>query len=96
MAEEHLIHFYRRVHPGGIGWRRVEEMVPDVPGDSGFAWLFVDWVCGVLLVYGVLFGIGKVIFGDLFLGFSLLLLALIAGGIIYWDLSRRGWQEVTK
>jgi len=96
VAEERLIQFYRRVHPGGIGWRKVEEMVPDVPGDSGFAWLFVDWVCGVLLVYGVLFGIGKVIFGELFLGFSLLLLALLAGGIIYWDLSRRGWQEVTR
>ncbi|MCZ6768042.1 MAG: Na+:solute symporter [Acidobacteria bacterium] len=96
VAEERLIQFYRRVHPGGIGWRKVEKMVPDVPGDSGFAWLFVDWVCGVLLVYGVLFGIGKVIFGELLLGFSLLLLALIAGGFIYWDLSRRGWQEVTR
>ena len=62
VAEECLIQFYRRVHPGGIGWRKVEKMVPDVPGDSGFAWLFLDWVCGVLLVYGVLFGIGKVIF----------------------------------
>ena len=96
VAEERLIEFYRRVHPGGIGWRKIGRLVPDVPGDSAFAWLFLDWVCGVLLVYGVLFGIGKVIFGEVLLGCSLLLLALLAGGIIYWDLSRRGWQEVMK
>ncbi len=96
VAEERLIQFYRRVHPGGIGWRRVARAVPDVTGDSNFAWLFLDWVCGVFLVYAVLFGVGKIIFGELLLGVSLLLMSLLAGGIIYWDLSRRGWKEVTR
>jgi Na+/proline symporter len=96
VAEERLIEFYRRVHPGGIGWREVAKAVPDVTGDSNFAWRFLDWVCGVLLVYAVLFGVGKIIFGELLLGVSFLFVSVLAGGMIYWDLSRRGWQQVTR
>ncbi|MCH7804840.1 MAG: Na+:solute symporter [Acidobacteria bacterium] len=95
VTEEHLTQFYRRVRPGGVGWRKVAKAVPDVRGDSNFAWLFLDWVCGVLMVYAVLFGVGKIIFGERLLGVSFLFVSLVAGGIIYWDLSRRGWKEVT-
>ena len=96
VEEERLIQFYRRVRPGGVGWRRVAKAVPDVTGDSNFGWLFLDWVCGVLLVYAVLFGLGNIILGERLLGVSLLLVSLVAGGVIYWDLSRRGWQQVTR
>jgi len=96
VTEEHLTQFYRRVRPGGVGWRKVAKAVPDVRGDSNFAWLFLDWVCGVLMVYAVLFGVGKIIFGERLLGVSFLFVSLVAGGIIYWDLSRRGWQQVTR
>ncbi|MDA2934812.1 Na+:solute symporter [Acidobacteria bacterium AH-259-D05] len=96
VEKQHLIQFYRRVHPGGIGWRKVASRVPDVREDSGFSWLFLDWVCGVILVYMVLFGVGKIILGESLLGFSLLAVGVIAGGVVYWDLSRRGWGEVTR
>jgi len=96
VAEERLIQFYRRVRPGGVGWRKVAKAVPDVRGDSNFAWLFLDWVCGVLLAYAVLFGVGKIIFGERLLGVALLIVSVVAGGIIYWDLSRRGWQQITR
>ena len=96
VEQHHLIQFYRRVHPGGIGWRKVASQVPDVGEDSGFSWLFLDWICGVILVYTVLFGVGKIIFGESVLGFSLLAVGLLAGGIIYWDLSRRGWGALTR
>jgi SSS family solute:Na+ symporter len=55
----------------------------------------LDWICGCLLVYMTLFGVGKLIFGHLLLGAGLLALALLAGGVIYWDLNRRGWKTVT-
>jgi hypothetical protein len=93
--EQHLIRFYRRVHPGGMGWRKVANQVPDVRDDTEFSWLFLDWICGVILVYSVLFGVGKIILGEPLVGVSLLGLGLVAGGVIYWDLSRREWGEVT-
>jgi len=77
VAEERLIQFYRRVRPGGVGWRKVAKAVPDVKGDSNFAWLFLDWVCGVFLVYAVLFGVGKIIFGERLLGVALLIVSAV-------------------
>ena len=96
VERQHLIEFYQRVRPGGIGWRAVQKDVPDFEKNSGFGWVFVDWICGVLLVYMTLFGVGKVILGEFFIGVSLLFLALLAAAVIYWDLSRRGWEEVIK
>jgi SSS family solute:Na+ symporter len=93
--EQHLIRFYRRVHPGGVGWRKVATRVSEVRDNTDFSWLFVDWICGVILVYSILFGVGKFILGEMLLGVGLLGLGLLAGGIMYWDLSRRGWGEVT-
>jgi solute:Na+ symporter, SSS family len=93
---DHLVAFYRRVRPGGIGWRKVSREVPDVTPDSGYGWLFIDWACGVILVYSALFGMGHILFGDYLPGFGLLALGLLAAGIIYWDLSKRGWEEVTR
>lgn len=96
VERQHLIEFYQRVRPGGIGWKAVQKDVPDCANNSGFGWVFVDWICGVLLVYMTLFGVGKVILGEFFIGVSLLFLALLAAAVIYWDLSRRGWEEVIK
>ncbi len=96
VEREHLVRFYQRVRPGGIGWRAVQKDLPDPEQDIGFGWLFVDWACGVLLVYMTLFGVGKVILGELLLGLSLLFVGLLAAAVIYWDLSRRGWGEVTR
>ncbi len=92
----HLVRFYRRVHPGGIGWREVERDVPDVRPDSGYAWLFLDWLAGIVLVYATLFGTGNLILGHLGTALGLFLVALAAGAVIFWDLTRRGWEEVTR
>jgi len=58
---ETLGRFYRRVHPGGPGWSAVAASMPDVKGDSGYGILLRNWLCGVILVYSVLFGLGKVL-----------------------------------
>ena len=54
----------------------------------------LDWVCGCVMVYLALFGVGKIIFGQRLMGIAFLILASIAGLIIYWDLNRRGWKTV--
>jgi Na+/proline symporter len=56
--------FYRRVRPGGPGWKPIAARCPDVRPDAGFGWLFVDWAAGVVLVYAALFAMGSAIFGE--------------------------------
>jgi SSS family solute:Na+ symporter len=56
----------------------------------------MDWAAGCLLVYASLFGVGKILFGETALGLALLALAAGAGGLIFWDLERRGWKSVVE
>jgi hypothetical protein len=50
---------------------------------------------GCVLVYCTLFGIGKLVFGEWLPGILLLAVAAVAGYLIFWDLSRRGWQTLS-
>jgi Na+/proline symporter len=95
-ATETLKQFFTRVHPGGIGWRPIAILVPEVRGDSGFAKFFVDWVCGVILIYTSLFGIGKLILADYLLAAVYLIIALLSALVIYLHLSKIGWTAVSK
>jgi hypothetical protein len=42
-----------------------------------------------------LFGIGKLVFQQWGWGLLLLLIAGLAGYLIFWDLSRRGWATLS-
>ena len=78
-SDETLVAFYRRVHPTVYGWRRIAELVPDLPQVRDVASNAFNWVMGVILVYGCLFGIGKLVFGEWMWG--ILLLALASRGL---------------
>jgi Na+/proline symporter len=71
--------FYRRVRPGGPGWRHVAERLgygrESIPGGA-LAW--TNWIAGIVAVYSTLFGIGKVVFGQLGMGLGLLAIAVVA------------------
>jgi SSS family solute:Na+ symporter len=92
--EEVLVSFYRRVRPGASLWGPIVAKAPDVPAQSNTACNLLDWFCGCVLVYLTLFGVGKIIFGQWTVGIAFLILASIAGWIIYRDLNRRGWKTV--
>jgi uncharacterized sodium:solute symporter family permease YidK len=92
-SDETLIKFYKRVHPTVYGWKRVAKMVPEMPEVRDVASNAFNWAMGVILVYGCLFGIGKLVFGEWGWGFLLLAIAAVAGYLIFWDLSRRGWAS---
>ncbi len=90
-----LTTFFRRIHPGGW-WKPVARQVPDVRQDSGYGKLAVDWVAGVVLVYDVLFGIGKLILGDYRSAGLFFIVAAAAATIIYTHLSKVGWEKVAE
>jgi len=91
-SEQTLTSFYRRVHPTVYGWRPIARLVSELPEVRDVASNTFDWAMGCILVYGCLFGIGKLVFEQWFWGITLLVTAAIAGYLIFWDLSRRGWQ----
>lgn len=74
-----LLKFYEKVHPGGRGWKPVADQLPGVQSDSGFGRLFACWISGVALIYGVLFGLGNLLFGEFLL--ALLFFAVAAAAV---------------
>jgi solute:Na+ symporter, SSS family len=90
-----LTSFYRRVHPTVYGWRGIAKLVPELPEVRDVASNAFDWVMGIILVYGCLFGIGKLVFGEWGWGILMLAVAGLAGYLIFWDLSRRGWETLS-
>ncbi len=87
--------FFRRIHPGGW-WAPVARALPDVRQDSGYGKLIIDWIAGIILIYDVLFGIGKWILGDVASAGMFFIVAAVAGFIIYSHLSRIGWEKVAE
>jgi len=69
--------FYRRVRPGGIGWRPVSTRLgfgdDRIPGGA-LSW--VNWVAGVVTVYAALFGVGEFLTGSATRGLVYSLLAI--------------------
>jgi Na+/proline symporter len=91
-----LKEFYKRIHPGGKGWRPVSAQLPDVKGDKGYKKLIVSYFFGCLLVLFSLFGFGKIIFREYLSGFIFILIALISGMVVYRNVSRTGWGKAGK
>jgi len=71
--------FYRRVRPGGPGWATVSTRIgfgrESIPGGA-LAW--TNWIAGIVAVYSSLFGIGKIILGNLVPGLVMLAIAVVA------------------
>jgi Na+/proline symporter len=63
-TEATLERFYRRVRPGGPGWRQVSRRL-GFPNDGipGGALSWVNWVAGVLAVYCAVFAVGAFVTG---------------------------------
>lgn len=94
--QETLVAFYRRTRPSRTGWGPVAALAPEVKASSGGLSNLLDWIAGCVLVYGALFGVGKLLLGATGTGFLLLALAALGGVVIYLDLSRRGWATVVE
>ena len=79
-AEATLTRFYERVRPAGGGWGPIAQLVPGGSEDNlGIA--LVDWVAGLGLVYGTLFGIGRLVLGELAQGLGVAVMVRVLGRI---------------
>jgi len=94
--QEKLVSFYRRTRPSRGGWGPIAAIAPEVKASSGGLANLLDWIAGCTLVYGALFGVGKLLLGDTTRGLLLLALGAVGGFVIYRDLSRRGWATVVE
>jgi solute:Na+ symporter, SSS family len=89
-----LDRFYKRVRPGGPGWRVVARNAgfPDEPIGAGvLSW--VNWVAAVITVYATLFGIGGLIFGPRLRAFLYLAIAAAAFTIIARNLKTEAYAR---
>jgi Na+/proline symporter len=91
-----LVAFYRRTRPSRAGWAPIAALAPEVKVAGDGLSNLLDWIAGCTLVYGVLFGVGKLLLHDTTPGLLLLALAALGGFVIYRDLSRRGWATVVE
>mgnify|MGYP003350709919 FL=1 len=87
-TEENVLkEFYTRIRPGGM-WKPIAQLLPNIQTDFHFGKQILQWCAGVVLVYSSLFGIGKILFGETLLGFVLLVVAVVCGGMLW-----RGMRE---
>jgi SSS family solute:Na+ symporter len=91
---ETLLAFYRRTRPSAAGWGPIAKLAPEIqPSRDGLSNL-LDWAAGCMLIYGVLFGTGKLLLHEILPGLALLAMGAIGLAVIYRDLSKRGWHAV--
>jgi solute:Na+ symporter, SSS family len=94
-TDERLLSFYRRVQPTVHGWKRIAKLAPEIKPVRDFGANALDWVMGCTLIYCCMFGIGELVLQAWLTGIILLLCGAIAGYLIYWSLSRRGWETLS-
>jgi SSS family transporter len=84
---ETLNAFYRRVRPGGAGWRVVAKRLgygnDRIPGGA-LSW--VNWLAGVVAVYAAVFGVGALVTGQRLTGLLDLAVAIAAFSLIQRNL----------
>ena len=92
--KETLLSFYRRVRPNPAFWGSIPAEASDVEPQHDGLFNLGNWFAGCVMIYGFLFGSGKIILGDPVTGVIFLGGGLIAGGLIYRNMERRGWKEL--
>jgi solute:Na+ symporter, SSS family len=84
--EATLLRFFERVRPNASGWGPIasQAAAASIPDRLGLSVL--DWFAGCGLVYGMLFGIGKLVLGDIPSGVAFVALAAACLVVILRDM----------
>ncbi len=85
-----LQNFYDRVRPAAFGWR---PFAPEsTRGEKVLRYNFLHWILASGMVYLMLFGLGKILFGSVGLGTAMVFAGLAALYLLFWSLNRQGWS----
>jgi SSS family solute:Na+ symporter len=79
VGRDRLLEFYRRVRPGGAGWREVAGEIPGFEGDGPGTGVLSKILVALVFLNSMLLGIGKLVLGDLNVGVVLTAVAAISG-----------------
>lgn len=86
-SDETLERFYRRVRPGGLGWRKVAERLgfgaEPIPGGA-LSW--INWVAGIVAVYSAVFAGGAAVTGQPLRAVLYAVVAIVAFSLIQRNL----------
>jgi Na+/proline symporter len=93
--QETLVRFYERVRPHAMGWRPIAA-IARTPGEiEPLGVSLIDWIAGCGLVYGTLFGIGKLVLAEPVAASGWLALAVVCGTIIFINVRRYRQEPAT-
>jgi solute:Na+ symporter, SSS family len=86
-SREHLVAFYRKVHPSGPGWRKIREEagVSEIEGrrhSDRIGQAAVGWVAGCITIWSSLFAIGNILYGRYQLAVILIALFVVSGSVL--------------
>lgn len=62
-SRDRLVDFYRRVRPGGPGWKPIQAEAGVGPSPDNLPQALLGWMLGIAFVYAALFGTGSFLYG---------------------------------
>ncbi|MBN2158046.1 MAG: Na+:solute symporter [Spirochaetes bacterium] len=90
VEKEKLALFYKRVTPGGPGWRAFREECGVEDGTiEPLSGLAINWLMGIAMVYTSLFSVGNMIFHSYLPGFLLLAVTAVLFVSLAWRLKEK-------
>ena len=85
--EKHLARFWKKVRPGGPGWKRVREHFPEIESSGNAKSTAIKIVLGLIAMNTALVGTGNLLLGDR--GVGVLLLSITIAAFIFLFFSIR-------
>jgi len=89
-SNEKLIEFYKRVRPGGPGWKKIRAQIPGTENDRVSWSNLKGFIVAVIAIYSALIGVGKLILGHTLIGLLLLCITGVMGYLIYSVFTKTG------
>ena len=93
--ENQLIEFYKKVHPGGLGWKKIADKISESFEGKTLATSknIMNATFGIMAVYCALIGVGELILGKTLIGTGLLIVCILCAWFIIHNMSNEKWES---